>query len=147
MGDEEFRQELLAQMKAKRGPEHFGAAVRESEMAKAERVVQKELKRLRWREKELAGQRKGDPEKVRLAILLRQNTTMTIAWIADLEAPLAVQERIHRPLIKRLRGAPAKQPVIGVEGQAGPGVIDAGLREVEVKRHKALLDQSHEIAA
>ena len=36
MGDEEFRQELLAQMKGKRGPEHFGAAVRESEMAKAE---------------------------------------------------------------------------------------------------------------
>jgi len=83
MGDEEFRQELLAQMKGKRGPEHFGAAVRESEMAKAERVVQKELKGLGWGEKELAAQRKGDPEKVRLAMRLRQNTTMTIGWIAD----------------------------------------------------------------
>src|SRR6266699_222839 len=70
VGDEEFRQELLAQMKAKRGPEHFGAAVRESEMAKAERVVQKEFKRLGWGEKELSAQRKGNPEKVRLARLL-----------------------------------------------------------------------------
>ena len=83
MGDEEFRQGLLAQMKAKRAPGHFGVAVHESEMAKAERVVQKELKRLGWREKELAGQRKGDPKKVRLAMFLRRNTTMTIGWIAD----------------------------------------------------------------
>ena len=52
-------------------------------MAKAERVVQKELKRLGWREKEFTAQRKGDPENVRLAMLLRQNTTMTIDWIAD----------------------------------------------------------------
>jgi len=83
VGDEKFRQDLLAQMKGKRRPEHFGPAVRESEMAKAERVVQKELKRLGWREKELTARRKGDPKKLRLAMLLRQNTTMTTGWIAE----------------------------------------------------------------
>ena len=53
--------ELLAPMKARRGPEHFGAAVRESEMAKAERVVQRELKRLGWREEEINRPTEGGP--------------------------------------------------------------------------------------
>src|SRR5437879_11797008 len=48
LGDEEFRQELLTQMQGKRGTEHFGSAVRESEAAQAERVLKAELKRLGW---------------------------------------------------------------------------------------------------
>src|SRR3989440_8573379 len=42
LGDEEFRQELLTQMQGKRGTEHFGSAVRESEAARAERVLKAE---------------------------------------------------------------------------------------------------------
>src|SRR6266567_6104769 len=82
VGDEEFRQKLLAQMKQKRGAEHFGELVREAEEVKAERLVKEELKKLGWQGKELALRRKGDPEKLRLARLLRQNTTMTVSWIA-----------------------------------------------------------------
>ena len=83
LGDEEFRQELLSQMKGKRGTEHFGEEVRESEAAQAERVVKSELKRLGWREGELGKRRKGDPETVRLARFLRENTTMTLSKIAE----------------------------------------------------------------
>jgi len=59
LGDEEFRQELLTQMQGKRGAEHFGLAVRESEAAQAERVLKAELKRLGCGEKDLSMRRKG----------------------------------------------------------------------------------------
>src|SRR5437764_12535332 len=52
--EEEFRQELLTQMQGKRGAEHFGSGVRESEAAQAERVLKAELKRLGCGEKDLS---------------------------------------------------------------------------------------------
>ena len=44
--------------------------------------MQAELRRRRWTEAALVGQRKGDPEKVKIAWRLRQETTMTLQWIA-----------------------------------------------------------------
>src|SRR4051794_452654 len=82
-GDEDFRQELLAQMGGKRGVAHFGRAPQESEAAQAERVVKSELERLGWGEKDSSGRRKGDSQKVRLAGFLRQKTTLTIGSIAE----------------------------------------------------------------
>ena len=82
VGDDEFREEPLAQMDQKRGAEHFGNEVREREEVKAGRLVKQELRKLSWPEKELTVRRKGDPEKLRLAQLLRRNTTMTVSWIA-----------------------------------------------------------------
>jgi len=73
----------LTQMQGKRGTEHFGSAVRESEAARAERVLKAELKRLGWGEKDLSMRRKGDPQKVRLARFLRQETTMTLGAVAE----------------------------------------------------------------
>ena len=70
-------------MGGKRGAGHFGEAVQESAEAKAERTLKTELKKVGWREKELALRRKGDPGKVRLAQHLRANTTMSLAWIAE----------------------------------------------------------------
>jgi REP element-mobilizing transposase RayT len=81
VGSEEFRNELLAQMNA--GPEHYGLEVRESGQQKASRVIQDELKQLAWDEDELRGRPKGDPEKVRMAVRLRRETTMTLGWIAQ----------------------------------------------------------------
>jgi hypothetical protein len=49
---------------------------------KAERIVQEELGRLGWSGQDLAGRPKGDARKVRIAARLRQETTMTLAWIA-----------------------------------------------------------------
>ena len=41
-----------------------------------------ELKRLGWPECDLASRRKSDPDKLALGNLLRQQTTLSIKWIA-----------------------------------------------------------------
>ena len=83
LGSEAFRKELLAQMSEKRGVEHYGAEIRESAEDKAGRIVQQALKRLNWTESQLSCRPKGDPKKLRIAMDLRAQTTMTLAWIAD----------------------------------------------------------------
>ena len=82
IGSEEFRKELLAQMSEKSGAEHYGPEIRESAEQKAERLVVEELRRLRWKESKLAVTRKGDDKKLQIALRLRSETTMTLAWIA-----------------------------------------------------------------
>jgi REP element-mobilizing transposase RayT len=82
VGSQSFRKELLAQINEKAGPEHFGDEIRESDEAKAERIVGEELRKLGWREAELDERLKGDAEKIRIAKRLRADTTMTLEWIA-----------------------------------------------------------------
>ena len=65
------------------GPEHYGQEIRESGEQKARRTIQVELKKLGWTEAQLLERPKGDPEKIRVARVLRQETTMTLAWIAQ----------------------------------------------------------------
>ncbi|MBU6400048.1 MAG: transposase [Verrucomicrobia bacterium] len=81
-GADALREELLAQAAGRLGAQHYGAERQESSEAKAERLVREELQRLRWEEEDLAQRRKGDPGKVRIARRLRDETTMTLAWIA-----------------------------------------------------------------
>jgi len=50
---------------------------------KAERIVKEEIERLGWAEEELRARRKGHRAKVRLARRLRQETTMSLKWIAQ----------------------------------------------------------------
>ena len=82
-GEPALKQELLAQMSARMGPEHYGAERQEGQAAKAERVVAEELQRRRWTEATLGERRKGDPVKVKIAVRLRKETLMTVAWIAQ----------------------------------------------------------------
>jgi REP element-mobilizing transposase RayT len=82
LGNEEFRQELLARIDKLASPFHTGTDINESAHAKAERILQEELQSLRWGEQELAVHRKGDPRKLRIAARLRRETTMTLFWIA-----------------------------------------------------------------
>jgi REP element-mobilizing transposase RayT len=82
-GDEAFRQELLGHMEEKLGGEHYGAERHETAEAKAERIVREEMKKLGWRKEELSRQIKGHREKVRIALRLRKETTMTLQWIAE----------------------------------------------------------------
>jgi REP element-mobilizing transposase RayT len=82
LGGEGFRQELLEQVDTPPGPSHFGAAVQEGELARAECLVVAGLKRLGWSEAELKTRRKGDPRKVALARELRSQTTVPLAWVA-----------------------------------------------------------------
>jgi len=80
LGSEAFRQELLGQMEA--GPEHYGEEIRESGEQKARRLIREELKKLGWREEDLGKRPKADREKVRMALRLRRESTMTLGWIA-----------------------------------------------------------------
>jgi len=82
VGSPEFRNELLAQMSDRRGAEHFGAEIRESVEAKAERIILEEFNRLGLEDSELNTVRKGDARKIWIAMRLRQQTTVTLAWIA-----------------------------------------------------------------
>jgi hypothetical protein len=83
MGDEEFRQELLEQMEPKFGRHHGGPERQETAVSRAERLLAGELKRRGWTTDQLAGRRKGDREKVKIARRLRKETTMTLDWIAQ----------------------------------------------------------------
>ena len=82
LGGGRFRQELLSQVDRQLGALHFGAERAERQAARAERLVQEELDRLGWTSETLAQRPKGDLSKVRLAQRLRQETMVTLAWIA-----------------------------------------------------------------
>ena len=82
LGDRAFKEELLAQMHGQRGS-HYGPELREADLVHAEKLVQAELSRRGWREAELGQRRKGDPDKIEIAWRLRQETTMTLKWIAQ----------------------------------------------------------------
>ena len=83
LGDKAFRKELLGQMAERVGQSHYGAERQESGEEKAERIVAEELKRRKWEETDLVKRRKGHLEKVKMALRLRRETTMTLKWIAQ----------------------------------------------------------------
>ena len=83
LGDEQFRKELLEQVYARAGDHHYGAEIAESAEAKAQRIITEELKRLGWTETDLQSRRKGDAGKVRMALRLRRETTVSKRWIAE----------------------------------------------------------------
>ena len=82
LGGEEFRRELLEQVSPGPGASPFGELVQASVAVRAERLVKDKLRARGWSEQDLAGRRKGDPEKVQLAAELRRETTLPMAWIA-----------------------------------------------------------------
>jgi len=82
LGSEEFRRELLAAAAQRVGASHYGAQRRESGEQRAERLVREELQRRGWKEQDLRDLSKGDKGKVALARRLRQETTMSLKWIA-----------------------------------------------------------------
>ncbi len=83
LGSKTFRKELLAEMRGQTGPHHGGEERRETEEGWAEQLLAEGLRRQGWTDQDLAQRRKGDAAKVRLARRLRQETTMTLSWIAE----------------------------------------------------------------
>lgn len=81
-GDDQFRQELLAQVEGGAGQHHYGTEIHEATEAKATRIIDEELRRAVWTEADLARLKKGDPAKLRMAGRLRAETTVTLQWIA-----------------------------------------------------------------
>jgi putative transposase len=82
LGGQKFRKELLAEMAERVGESHYGEERQESGEAKAERIVEEELRRRGWTKRSLGERRKGDPEKVKMALRLRRESIMTLKWIA-----------------------------------------------------------------
>lgn len=83
VGDKALRKELLAAVSKQAGAEHYGEELRESAEEKAEGLIASALRRKKWREVDLERRAKGHSFKVALARRLREETTMTVAWIAQ----------------------------------------------------------------
>ena len=83
LGDKRFRKELLAEMAGGMGPEHYGEERRETEVEEAEQMVRSELRKARWDESKLGSTPKGHRVKVRLALRLRAETTVSYGWMAQ----------------------------------------------------------------
>ena len=62
---------------------HPGRERDETEQTRAMRVVREELKRFGWTKAELKRRRKGDEQKVALARRLREETAVSLRWIAE----------------------------------------------------------------
>jgi putative transposase len=82
LGAAEAKERLLEQMARGAPTAHRGEVRRETDLRKAERLVAEELKSRGWTEGDLARRRKSDPAKVVMAVRLRQETVMTLEWIA-----------------------------------------------------------------
>jgi putative transposase len=82
LGSEEFRDELLQAMEQRSSEYVGGEEIKESEQQKAERIIQGQMRLLGWTSKDLLRLPKGDKRKIRIARLLRNQTTMTLKWIA-----------------------------------------------------------------
>jgi putative transposase len=99
LGAESFRAELLGQMQARMGAEHYGTERRETVEAHAAGIVEEELRRQGWSDTELARRAKGDAGKVAMAVRLRAETAVTVKWIAarlHMGAPGYVNHLLYR---------------------------------------------------
>ena len=67
----------------KRGSDSQCRVRSETDLEKAERIIESELKRLKWMEEELRERSKGDKAKVKLAQRLRAETVQTVDWVAN----------------------------------------------------------------
>jgi hypothetical protein len=114
LGDETFRQELLAQMREPIGEEHYGEERAQTVEATAEQIIAAELKRRRWKEAALRTRPKGDPAKVALAARPRAETTMTVGWDrrtpgdgqSGLPESLALSPEEIRPEVANIKNRP-----------------------------------------
>jgi hypothetical protein len=81
-GNDSFRTESLAQMEQRAGANHYGYELQEVAEEKANRILAEELGIAKWAESQLRALRKGHPRKIQIARRLRQETTVTLQWIA-----------------------------------------------------------------
>ena len=81
-GNRPFCQNIIND-KEQMGEHHYGEERAETEEEQAEEMVREGLKRLGWKEQDLAARRKGDGQKLKLALRLRKETTASVKWIAQ----------------------------------------------------------------
>src|SRR5271157_1963062 len=100
LGTGEFKQELLERMEGRLGENHSGQLREEAAEAKAERLIAAEMKRQGWKESELKKRAKTDAGKVALAARLREETTVTIPWIAT-RLQMGTRQTLNAALYQR----------------------------------------------
>src|SRR5947207_2517890 len=83
LGGEDFLDWILDKMEVTTKEAHPSRERDETEQVKALRIVQKELMRLGWTKAELRRRRKGDETKIALARRLREETAVSLRWIAE----------------------------------------------------------------
>ncbi len=114
LGDEDFKQELLAQVDIAPSPSHVGELLHEAAEARAQRLLKEALGRMGWTEQHLQARLKGDPHKIAIARQLRAQTTMSIAWIAE---HLRMGSRGYLAWLLQHRAGPDpdnSQPLLGI---------------------------------
>jgi putative transposase len=82
LGSESFKQQQLEELDGHVGQHHFGRMRLEVAQAKAERIISEQLRQLGLEETDLITRRKRDPEKLRIGVLLRKETTLSVKQIA-----------------------------------------------------------------
>jgi len=83
LGAEDFLDWILEKVEPVTGEAHPRPERDETEQARAWRVVREELKKAGWSKAELKRRRKGDPTKVAVARRLREETAVSLKWIAE----------------------------------------------------------------
>jgi len=89
-------------MGEKAGVEHYGQEIGESAEPRGQRINWGKLEKLGWQEADLRRRRKGDARRIRIALRLRRETTMTLSWIAQ---RLMMETRTHLSHLPILAGA------------------------------------------
>ena len=82
LGREQFKEQMLELMEGKLGESHSGELHRETAEQRANRIIAEELSRRGWTESDLAARRRSDPDKLAIAVRLRNETTLPVKWIA-----------------------------------------------------------------
>ena len=82
IGAEQFREELLAQVHGRIGPNHFGPERRESAEQRGRRIVSETLSDLRLAPEQFQMLPANAGIKEQLARRLRRQTTLSLKWIA-----------------------------------------------------------------
>ena len=83
LGDEDFKQELLAQVDIVPTPSHFEPMLQEAMGAQAQNFLNEALQRVGWSRDHLLARSKGDSHKVQIAQELRAHTTIPLSWITE----------------------------------------------------------------
>jgi REP element-mobilizing transposase RayT len=110
LGSEEFRKQMLEKIDGKLGDHHSGGLRRETAEQKAERIISEELRRLGWKETDLASQPKSDPAKLAIAARLRRETTLSIKAIAA-RVHLGTSKSANARLHAAMNGTKLLQPM------------------------------------
>ena len=110
LGQESLREELLEAVSTQASSQRYGDELRESAEAKAQRLIVRELSRQGWKESDLEVQPKGYQVKVRLAALLRRESTVSVEWIA-LKLRMGTRGHLTHLLYWQGRRKPKAQPI------------------------------------